>query len=90
MYGRSGRREQARLALAKFEQSIRHASGSRIGFLLAVYAGMDRKDETIALFRKEYAEHSNALAGLNVEPNFDPLCSDPRFQELLRRVGLAQ
>jgi hypothetical protein len=39
---------------------------------------------------KAYAQHSNGLTSLKVEPAYDPLRGDPRFQELLQRVGLAQ
>jgi len=37
-----------------------------------------------------YVQHSNTLATLKVEPGFDPLRADPRYQALLRRVGLAE
>ena len=39
---------------------------------------------------KAYTQHSNGLTGLKVDPIYDPLRGDPRFQNLLRRVGLAQ
>jgi hypothetical protein len=50
---------------------------------------MGRKDKAIALLQKAYLTHSGALVSIKVDPNYDPLRSDPRFQELLRRVGLA-
>jgi hypothetical protein len=48
------------------------------------------KEEAIAWLQKGYAQHSNVLTTLKVEPGFDPLRSDARFQELLQPVGLAQ
>lgn len=51
--------------------------------------GLGQKEEAIALLQKAYAEHSS-LTTLKVNPAYDPLRSDARFQELLRRVGLAQ
>jgi hypothetical protein len=44
----------------------------------------------MAWLEKAYAEHSNRLTGLKVDPVYDPLQSDPRFQTLVRQVGLAQ
>jgi len=37
---------------------------------------------------KAYADHSMVLAALSVDPHFDPLHSDPRYRDLLRRMGL--
>jgi hypothetical protein len=39
---------------------------------------------------KAYDQHSNGLTALKVDPVYDPLRNDPRFQNLLQRVGLAQ
>lgn len=57
---------------------------------VAAYVGMGDKDQAFTWLEKAYALHSNTLTLLKVEPGLDPLRSDPRFQDLLRRVGLAQ
>jgi hypothetical protein len=53
------------------------------------YLGLGDKDEAFAWLERVYSQHSNVLTTLKVDPHFDPLRSDPRFQDLLRRVGLA-
>ena len=88
--GRSGQWEQARRALAKLEHIARHSKSELTVLLLVAYVGMDRRDEAIALLQKAYSQHSSYVVALKVEPYFDPLRSDPLFQDLLRRVGLAE
>jgi hypothetical protein len=51
---------------------------------------MGNNDEAFAWLEKAYLARSTMLTTLKVEPIYDPLRSDPRFQELMRRVGLAQ
>jgi hypothetical protein len=55
-----------------------------------VLANLGVGDRNAALegLRKAAAEHSNAMTALKVEPAYDPLRNDARFQELLRQVGL--
>jgi TolB-like protein/DNA-binding winged helix-turn-helix (wHTH) protein/Flp pilus assembly protein TadD len=89
IYGRTGRQAQARLALAKLEELNRHQPVDAELFVDA-YIGMGNKDEAFVWLEKAYVQHSNGLIALKVNPIYDPLRSDPRFQELLRRVGLAQ
>jgi hypothetical protein len=86
VYGRWGQTAQAQQALAKLERMVRPPKTD----LLFAYIGTGRNDQAIALLQKGYAEHSSIVVGLKVNPEFDPLRSDPRFQDLLRRVGLAQ
>jgi len=57
---------------------------------LFVYLGVGKKDQALNLLQKAYSEHSNVVAFLKVDPMYDPLRDDPRFQDLLRRVGLAR
>jgi hypothetical protein len=47
-------------------------------------------DKGFYWLEKSYRAHSTMLTTLKVEPIYDPLRSEPRFQELMRRVGLAQ
>ena len=53
-----------------------------------VYTGLGDKDQAFAWLDKAYEERSNRLAYLKVEPTWDRLRSDPRFDALLRRIGL--
>ncbi len=53
-----------------------------------VCAGLDQKDKTFAWLEKAYQERSDFLLFLKIEESMDPLRSDPRFADLVRRVGL--
>jgi TolB-like protein/DNA-binding winged helix-turn-helix (wHTH) protein/Tfp pilus assembly protein PilF len=52
------------------------------------YVGLGQKDRALQFLEKAYAERSIYLVLLNVDPALDPLRSNPRFRELVRRVGL--
>jgi TolB-like protein/Tfp pilus assembly protein PilF len=55
--------------------------------LALIYTGLGRKEEAFAALEQAYLDRSGLLVWLNVEPAFDPLRDDPRFDDLLRRVG---
>ncbi len=59
-------------------------------FPARAYAGLHRKDQAFAWLEKAYELHSevSAMAFLGIEPDFDSLRSDPRFDAFLRHVGL--
>jgi TolB-like protein/DNA-binding winged helix-turn-helix (wHTH) protein/Tfp pilus assembly protein PilF len=58
--------------------------------LVNVYIGLGNKDQAFVWLEKAFAERSNYLAYLKVFPILDPLRSDPRFVDLIQRVGLAE
>ncbi len=55
-----------------------------------VHVGLDEKDQAFAWLDKAYDERANRLAYLAFEPTWARLRSDPRFDDLLRRIGLPQ
>lgn len=54
-----------------------------------VYLGLGEKDAAFKWMDKAFAERCSPLVYQNVEPAFDPLRPDPRFQNLLHRMGLS-
>lgn len=54
-----------------------------------VYASLNDKDHTMYWLEKSYAQRESRLPFLKVDARFDPVRADPRFQNLLQRVGLA-
>jgi hypothetical protein len=54
-----------------------------------VHAGLGENDETTVWLEKAYKERSEFLNVLKVDPVFDGLRDDRRFQDVLRRIGLA-
>jgi TolB-like protein/Tfp pilus assembly protein PilF len=87
VYARAGHADEARRALAKLEQTS-GSPANRAPTLLIAYLGMDQKERALGLLQQMYAEHSNAVVQIKVDPMFDPLRSDPRFKDLLLRLGL--
>lgn len=53
------------------------------------YVRLGDHDRALAWLEKLYAARGAWIRGLKVQPQWDPLRADPRFQDLLRRVGLA-
>jgi tetratricopeptide (TPR) repeat protein len=87
IYGRGGKTELARRELEKLEKLSQQEQVSPL-IMLWAHLGISNKEEALADLEKAYAEHSMILTTLKVDPAFDPLRSDPRFQDLLHRVGL--
>jgi TolB-like protein/DNA-binding winged helix-turn-helix (wHTH) protein/Tfp pilus assembly protein PilF len=58
--------------------------------LTVSYIGIGDKDRALEWLERGYREHSPGLTALKVDPTYDPLRSEPRFQELLRRINLSQ
>jgi len=53
-----------------------------------IYVALGEKKQGLAWLESAYADRDVYLARLNVEPAFDPVRSDPGFQDLMRRLGL--
>jgi tetratricopeptide (TPR) repeat protein len=59
------------------------------GFRARIYVALGQKDKALQWLEKAYEERSlSALSPVTADPAFDPLRSDPRFADLLRRMNL--
>jgi DNA-binding winged helix-turn-helix (wHTH) protein/TolB-like protein/tetratricopeptide (TPR) repeat protein len=57
--------------------------------LAEAYAQLGDKDRAMEWLERAYEKHSFWMPFLNVHPHLEPLHADPRFQDLLRRIGLS-
>ena len=85
-YALSGKKTEARRILEELRQQGKRKYISP-GTMADLYFLLGDKDQAFALLDKAYDERDNMVALLKVDPYFDPLRSDPRFTDLLRRVG---
>jgi len=88
-YRTSGAKGYWRQRLGSVQQQMKHHYVSP-AFVASIYASLGEKDEAFLWLEHAYAERDNWLSFLKVDPRFDTLRSDPRFQDLLRRIGLPQ
>jgi serine/threonine-protein kinase len=86
-YAVSGRRTDALAVLKELEANYekQEAVGQD---LAAVYAGLGDKDQAFAWLEKDFQAHSGLLAKVRWQLPFESLRTDPRFADLLRRMGL--
>jgi len=86
-YGVSGRASEARQAL---DDLTRLAKRKYVAphFFAGVYIGLADNDRAMEYLEKSHDEHSHWLIYLHIDPSMDALRSNPRFQDLLKRVGL--
>lgn len=86
-YASSGRTEDA-LKILNGQKNRPPDSFSNAAEIALIYAGLNDNDQAMVWLEKAYAERFNPA--VLMRPCFDPLRSDPRFQDLLRRIGLTR
>jgi serine/threonine protein kinase/tetratricopeptide (TPR) repeat protein len=86
-YAKAGRKSEALQVLddltdlAKHKYVVPH-------FLAGIHIGLREYDRAIESLEKSWEDHSHWLIYLHIDPSMDDLRNDPRFQSLLKRVGL--
>jgi TolB-like protein/Tfp pilus assembly protein PilF len=91
IYNHSGNVAQAQHALARFEALSPRLRSDAILARLVAYTGSSQpiqQEKSISLLEQAYREHSPALTSIKVDPRYDNLRKDQRFQELLARMHL--
>src|SRR5262249_40201285 len=87
-YARAGKSTEARKLLSELREKSKQSYVSWCDFA-AIYAGLGEKGQAFASLEKTYEQRdANLFIWGKSHPLLDPLRSDPRFQDLLRRIGL--
>jgi TolB-like protein/DNA-binding winged helix-turn-helix (wHTH) protein/Flp pilus assembly protein TadD len=86
-YATTGDRREARRMLVKL-RSLHERGVVPSGSIAILYGGLGELNEAFAWLEKAYKERDPQLTYLKVGRRFEPLRHDPRFQELVHRIGL--
>jgi hypothetical protein len=88
-YGVAGRRVEAQKVLGQLNELSKEKYVSPFA-AAQIHAGLGEKDKTFEWLEKAYEDRSigSSFVTIKVDPIYDPLRSDPRFTDLLRRMNL--
>ncbi len=88
-YAKSGRRQDANEMISRLRKiaKTQYVMSSRIA---SIYGALGERDKAFAELERAFAERDWDLHRLKVDPFMDPLRDDPRFNELLRKIGLPE
>jgi Tfp pilus assembly protein PilF len=86
-YSIAGKQAEAREILATLQRLAKTRYVSPYS-LAAIYSGLRENDHAFEWLEKDFQERENSLVFLAVDPQFVNLRSDPRFANLVRRVGI--
>lgn len=86
-YARAGRRTEAYRLIEEMKER-RRKGYFPAGAFINSYLALGDYDQAFYWCEEAYKEQSNILQFVKVQPFFDPVRGDPRFKDLLRRVGL--
>jgi serine/threonine-protein kinase len=88
VYALQGKKQEAEKLLAELMQRSRKTYVSP--YLIAyIFAGLGDREHALAALEQAYQEHDHYMMYVKVDPKFDQLHSEPRFQTLLRGIGLS-
>jgi TolB-like protein/Tfp pilus assembly protein PilF len=86
IYASAGRRDDALRIIEQLKERSQQSYIMPYG-IAGIYACLKERDEAFCWLERAYQERSAYLVYLNVSPGFDNLRSDPRFNDLLRRMN---
>jgi tetratricopeptide (TPR) repeat protein len=86
-YAKMERREDARRILEQLIEKS-HQQYVAADVIATVYAALGEKDEAFRWLDRAFDEHSASAVSFTSHPEFRPLRSDPRFADLVRRMGI--
>jgi TolB-like protein/Tfp pilus assembly protein PilF len=84
-YARAGHKAEAQKLLQKLIQLSKQNMGT--WEVALIYAGLEDKDRAFEWLERAYKVHDKGMLFLKIDPPLDPLRSDPRYQDLLRRMN---
>lgn len=87
IYASAGQTAKARRVLAELKQLARRRYVSPYNFAV-LHAGLGERGEALRYLETVEQDRSEWFAAVNVDPRLDALHSDPRFQAVVRMVGL--
>lgn len=88
-YARAGQSDAARRIIARLKEHVEKDGVGRYEIAL-VYSGLGDKKDAFQWLEDAFQAHDAGLVYLKVDPCLDPLRSDPRFDDLMHRVGISK
>ena len=88
-YGLAGRREDALGVLRKLETTMGRAHPPSEA-IARVYIGLGNKQKALEVLERAYEDRDPRILWLKVDPVYDPLRDEPRFQVLLVKMNLSE
>ena len=89
VYATAGNKVPARQTLGELEEKVRREYVPPLALAMAHMAVGDR-DGTFAWLDKMYQERAPWLIFMNEHPRYDTLRGDPRWHELMRKIGFTE
>ncbi len=89
LYAVTGKKSEARTLLDELKQLSAKEYVPATSVAL-IYAGLGEKDQAFAWLDTGYEQRAFQLPWIKLDPRFDSLRSDSRFEDLMRRIGFSQ
>lgn len=87
IYAASGRKKEAEKIMVETEAGKNLGANDHRG-MAQVYAALGEIDTAFMWLEKSYQYHEESLCSLKIDPKMNPLRNDPRFNVMLRKIGL--
>jgi len=88
-YARAGRRAESQRLLGQLLE-LRKSKYVDAYYLAEVYAALGDKEKAMRTLEEAYSERSSVIVWLKLEPKFEALRAEPRYVDLMRKIGLSE